>query len=1100
MDFKIKALLGHTLLALSWASSAYAYETEFILNQQGQQAFELRIYGPDDGGYDTSDQSTPRVSPWNIDQNGRLKIRAALERWAEILNLPAGYTPAVINLGTMNDENANAYGASLQSPDHPNFTISALQARLQGIFKGDPTNPDAVISVGKLDLDMAPVNPSQLPLTGKADYNAVIFHELAHALGISNTVTDNLPENSFDPPDPFFLDDLSPWALGLRDDQGRAPSPGQKILCSVCTNPYDPAAFDLRQDKGYFTGDHVQEVLNGAMPGIPVSILNFHDQPQHGVDRNYMSHTELRNSLMSHQTYRNYVNLMEAEIAALQDIGLSIDRRNFFGYSVYGDDATLNNTNGYFARNADGTAYLPGQYNMATQGLGLHIYGERNLIRQAADLLTAGPGGVGVRVDGSENTLIIPEATRIHAHGWYGRGLQFSYGRHHNIVQQGEVRADGQDGVGALFDFGQNAMGSDDEYHGSWMLMAKGQLRAVPEILQGALINNYDLSGTLSGQKAAIHIADNAWVQNINILQGAQITGDITSDYNRRDADQQLLLTRISFGQKADENGRATNAADPDFQMRYDGNIKGQNNLAVVIAGGATSLNGQHELYGLRVDQGATLYGNSEFTLNPEYNFTNNGTLSPGNSYGNMTIKGNFVQGADGRILVEASTTQNDHVDVQGLAQLDGELTVDLQPDWYQNGWTLNQDKVFTASQTQGQFAALNATLTSPTLNVESTGNGWTVSRNQNAYAQYAASPNAAAVGTSLAQASAGNQSLAAVYQAMDFSRADGSDIGLALDQLSAGSYAAQTAASLRREQLVSEQLRQTDGINKSGWQSFIQTYGGRYHWQLGSNDVDHRSETYGVMLGAEHRAEGSNWSLGVHGNVNEQRVNVDAPFQAKSKLTGLGLGVHARYRAYSQEGWTGLAQIRVGIELGKMNRNISFADYQARPASDWTGHTVSLGVQTGYNWALGENGSIGPVLALDYLHYRRPGLEESGDAASRLRLDSSRQNALQASVGLALRQNWDLSQNRQLQTSFSMAWEQALLSRNQTQEAAFASAQSVGFEGRYARVDRHALSLGTSISLQQSERLRLGLSASTRLLGDSRADINGKLFLNWMF
>lgn len=354
--------------------------------------------------------------------------------------------------------------------------------------------------------------------------------------------------------------------------------------------------------------------------------------------------------------------------------------------------------------------------------------------------------------------------------------------------------------------------------------------------------------------------------------------------------------------------------------------------------------------------------------------------------------------------------------------------------------------------------------------------------------------------GTSLAQASAGNQSLAAVYQSMDFSQADGSDIGLALDQLSAGSYAAQTAASLRREQLVSEQLRQTNGINKNGWQSFIQTYGGRYHWQLGSNDVDHRSETYGILLGAEHRAAGSDWSLGVHGSANEQRVNVDAPFQAKSKLTGLGMGVHARYRAYSQEGWNGLAQLRVGVEQGKMNRNISFAAYQARPASDWTGHTFTLGVQTGYNWALGKGGSIGPLLALDYIHYRRPGVEEKGDAASRLRLDSSRQNTLQASIGLALRQNWDLSQDRQLQTSFSVAWEQALLSRNQTQEAAFASAQSVGFEGRYARIDRHALSLGTSISLQQSERLRLGLSANTRLLGDSRADINGKLFLNWTF
>ena len=76
----------------------------------------------------------------------------------------------------------------------------------------------------------------------------------------------------------------------------------------------------------------------------------------------------------------------------------------------------------------------------------------------------------------------------------------------------------------------------------------------------------------------------------------------------------------------------------------------------------------------------------------------------------------------------------------------------------------------------------------------------------------------------------------------------------------------------------------------------------------------------------------------------------------------------------------------------------------------------------------------------------------------------------------------------------------QALLHRHQTQQAAFASAPAVDFEGRYARVDRHALSLGASVSLQQTERLRVGLSAQTRLWGDSRADINGKLFLNWMF
>ncbi|WP_454003497.1 autotransporter outer membrane beta-barrel domain-containing protein [Alcaligenes sp. Marseille-Q7550] len=1096
MDFKIKAIFSIALLALASANT-HAYQSETIYNKKGEAVFEFRIYNPGDGVYDISNIGS-RESTFAIDENGRRKIRAALERWAEMLTLKPGYRPAIINLGTYDDANAGVYSIDTSDKSDPNFlAITALQAALSNQLKESEFHQaQAVISVGPLPFDTAPGTPSQLPLTGQFDYTATIFNELGHAMGITKRIFDLYGPGTATP---YFFSYLTRWTAGLRDDNGNPAKPLQAILCVPCNNPYDPNAFDLRKDQGYFTGQHVQEVLDGAMPGVPVSILINHNAPQAGVDTNYLSNIELRNGLTSHQDYRNYTTFMEAEIAVLQDLGLDIDRRNFFGYSVYGNDVTLTNNNGFFARNAEGTAYLPGQYNQATQGLGLHIYGERNTITQAADLLSAGPGGVGVRVDGSENTLIIPQATRIHAHGWYGRGLQFSYGRHHNIVQQGEVRADGQDGVGALFDFGNNVLGNSVDYRGSWLWKDENHYYEPPEILQGALVSNYDLSGPLSGRKAAIQISDNAWVQNINIMQGAAIQGDILSNFSMR-RDNEQLVTRVSFGQKANAQGRATLQADPNFRLHYEGNIQGGDNLAVAIAGGATSLNGQHELYGLRVDPGATLSGNSSYTINPEDSFINNGTLSPGNSFGQMSINGRFIQGPQGRILIEANTRQHDRIEVNGMAELAGELHVQLQPDWYASDWSLSQDTVFQATQTQGTFDRLTATLASPTLTVQAANGLWTVKRNPTAYSQYAANPNAAAVGRGLAQTSNDGQSLAPVYQALDFSNPNGSDISNALDQLSAGAYGAQLAASLRREQLVSEQLRQRPGLGKDGWQTFIQPFGGSYRWQLGRNDVDHRSQTYGVLFGAEHRASGSDWSLGLHATANEQRLNMDAPFQAKSTLTGLGAGAHALYRADARQGWSGAAQVRAGLEQGKLNRRIDFAGYQANPKSDWTGHTLAAGIQAAYNWPLGEAGRIGPVLALDYLRYSRPDLSEDGDDASRLRLDSSRADALQASLGLAARQSWELKHGRRLQADVSVAWEQALLGRHQTQHARFDASPQTGFDGRYARVDSQALALRAGLTLHASERLRLGVSAGTRLLGNSRADVSGNGSLNWAF
>lgn len=173
---------------------------------------------------------------------------------------------------------------------------------------------------------------------------------------------------------------------------------------------------------------------------------------------------------MSHQYYRNYSTFMEAELAVLQDMGYNIDRRNFFGYSVYEDGKTLDNSNGYFLRDEKGEKYITGKYNTASFGIGLHIYGSNNMITQKADLLTSGIAGTGIRIDGVGNTMNIDSNIKVYADGDYGTGILVAYGKNHQITNKGDIRARGTNGIGVRFDFGSGTFEKSYSYLGSYII------------------------------------------------------------------------------------------------------------------------------------------------------------------------------------------------------------------------------------------------------------------------------------------------------------------------------------------------------------------------------------------------------------------------------------------------------------------------------------------------------------------------------------------------------------------------------------------------------------------------------------------------------
>ncbi|MDR0871835.1 MAG: hypothetical protein LBN39_13730 [Planctomycetaceae bacterium] len=430
-----------------------------VKNFDGEEVFSLRFL--------SDDFTTEQIEA----------ITTAAQYWVDILkprgtmpvggqgvdidgNLVSGPQPVVINVGTVDGNNASSYNMlPIESGqlNNPFLVTPSMKLLADGTYVdpnesrmagGNLVNAHGVMAIGYYDTSSAPLSQ-----TGRVqrDLMTTVLHEFGHTLGISASGELNYIDEERQAELYKFSDILTRWDSHLRDNNGNSAVPGAypnvdgKPIDDDPTNggqyifdmgdpnsPTQPANFT-------FVGKNVLELLYGkpvdklteeeknhgvALQGL---VLNDGDNDgdgipnylEKGADRwiydvngeeetgnqvfNTLSNINARNSLMSGQTYRNYPMFLEVELAAMQDLGYDIDRSSFFGRSFY--------------VNGDGTPF----YNSATfaslsaYGVGAHLFADTLNIIQTGSIQASGPGAAGIRVDGVGNTLTIPYGTTVYS-------------------------------------------------------------------------------------------------------------------------------------------------------------------------------------------------------------------------------------------------------------------------------------------------------------------------------------------------------------------------------------------------------------------------------------------------------------------------------------------------------------------------------------------------------------------------------------------------------------------------------------------------------------------------------------------------------------
>ncbi|MBP2227703.1 subtilase-type serine protease [Azospirillum agricola] len=498
------------------------------------------------------------------------------------------------------------------------------------------------------------------------------------------------------------------------------------------------------------------------------------------------------------------------------------------------------------------------------------------------------------------------------------------------------------------------------------------------------------------------------------------------------------------------------------------------------VAAGTLTLNGSLAS-AVRVDHGARLSGSGTIGAG----LVNDGTVAPGNSIGTLTVRGDYVQRAGGRLALEVDGTRGDALAVGGDAVLDGAIDVAIV-DGAKVG-NLDLRVVSAAGTLSGQLQVGGVT---PFLRGSALSGAHDVTlslRRDFALPADTANQRAVAGHLNASYLTGAQGDLDRVFEALD-GLAGAEEGQRALDSLSgrelaslavAGRHAQTLFAQRIGDRLAQRRAGLTDPATPSLWLSGI---GGLSNTRSDGNGPALRSRAAGFALGGDH-AVTPDLVGGFAGGYTRGRLTSG---EARGDTTAWHAAVYGTATLGSAfvDGLVGYSRgetdVKRRIAVGALDRTAT-----ASPASDGVGAAIEAGTALAFGAV-----TLTPSARLDWQRVAVDSFTERGAGSAGLSVSPKAYDLLAPSIGLSARTSLEAGDTLRVSPQARVRWQHNLGDAAPGMSAGLVGAPGAAFAAEGSRPGRDVglFGVGLDVAGEQALRVNVGydLSVSRHQTGHS--------------